>query len=373
MEAFLKNIEVAFRRALIRFLRPLVRRRRKTPVAVDFNRCKFLFIRQDRIGDVLISSPLFAALKMRHPDAAIDVLLSSNNHFVLANDPLIRKRWIYEKTISSAWKILRGLWAERYDFVIDLMDNPSATSTVICLLSRARWTVGLEKENSYAYDIVVPLMSRRDTHIVDRIARLLHPFGIEPEKENLRIRYFVSQESMDRARSILDNYGISGAPIIGINISAGDEVRFWGVDNFRTLIGSIQSKVGDYRILVLFKPTHESTARSIAKDLSGVFLSPVTQSFDEFAALIKHLHVLITPDTSAAHIAAAFQIPAVVMYVQSNKDLRIWEPYGSPHEVLVADVDDLTVISPRAVFESVERLLRRTKNQDTTTAAVVGR
>ena len=361
MEAFLKSIEIIFRRALIRFLRPLVRSHRRPPVAVDFNRCKFLFVRQDRIGDVLISSPLFAALKVRHPEATIDVLLSSNNHFVLANDPLIRKRWIYEKNLSSAWKILTGLWAERYDFVIDLMDNPSATSTVICLLSRARWTVGLEKDNSYAYDIVVPLMSRRDTHIVDRIASLLLPFGIQPEKENLRIRYFVSQESLRWASTILDNFGSPGAPIIGINISAGDEVRFWGVDNFRSLIGHIQSHLSGYRILILSKPSHDSMARSIADGLSGVFLSPITKSFDEFAALIKHLQILITPDTSAAHVAAAFQIPAVVMYVQSNKDLRIWEPYGSPHEVLVADVDDLTVISPRSVFEAFERLLNRTR------------
>jgi hypothetical protein len=45
------------------------------------------------------------------------------------------------------------------------------------------------------------------------------------------------------------------------------------------------------------------------------------------------------------------------MYVQSNKELRIWDPYGSPSRVLVADVDDLRVISTESVFKVAMELL----------------
>ncbi len=357
MQQFLKAFEIGFRRLLIGALKVLAGKRALPPQSMDYNVCRFLFVRQDRIGDVLVSTPLWGALKRHYPNAVVDMLLSTNNHFVVENDPCIRKRWIYDKGVLSSWKLLRQIRAEHYDFVIDLMDNPSATSTVVCLLAGARWTVGLEKENAYAYDIVVPLISRRDAHIVDRIAQLLTPFNIVASRENLRIRYTVPKPALEFAKAVFNGSGLGSKPALGVNISAGHDVRFWGVDNFRALIGMLQEKHRRQGILVLYKPSQKQLAEEITEGFDRVVASPPTHSFDEFAALIKHLRVLITPDTSAVHLAAAFGVPSVVMYVQSDKNLRIWDPYRTRSEVLIADVDNLRVISPIQVFEATERLL----------------
>jgi len=356
MDRTLKNLEIAFRRFLIRVLRSMVRSRPQIPAYVDFSLCKYLFVRQDRIGDVLISTPLFAALKRKYPMAVIDVLLSTNNHFVLANDPSIRRRWIYNKKILSSMRMMRNIRSEEYDFVIDLMDNPSATSTVICLVSGARWTVGLQKDNAFAYDIVVPLISRKDAHIVDRIARLLVPFGIDPSVEDLRVRFIVPEEARKFSERTFKQNKLLRGKTLGINISAGHDVRFWGIDNFRKLIALLEGKDRNIQILLLSKPSHRSLAERIRSGFNTVVLAPQTNSFDEFAGLIQNLSLLITPDTSAVHLAAAFSIPSVVLYVQSDKNLRIWEPYKSRSEALIADVDDLGVISPEDVFRAVQRI-----------------
>jgi len=60
-----KRIELWFRRLLIRMLGRIFKRTNTIRDNNDFNRCKILFIRQDRIGDVLISTPLFEILKNR--------------------------------------------------------------------------------------------------------------------------------------------------------------------------------------------------------------------------------------------------------------------------------------------------------------------
>jgi len=44
------------------------------------------------------------------------------------------------------------------------------------------------------------------------------------------------------------------------------------------------------------------------------------------------------------HLAAAFGVSAVCMFVQSDKNLRIWDAYKSTAENLVTDVDDLSTI-----------------------------
>lgn len=354
-----KNIEIAFRRLLLRFLRLIVKRSKPLPDTIDFNTCKFLFVRQDRIGDVLISTPLIYAFKNRYPKATVDFLLSANNHFVLEHEPLVRKRWIYKKSLGGALEILFSIRNEHYDFVIDLMDNPSTTSTVICALANGTWNVGLIKENEYAYDIPVPLLSRKETHIIDRLGMLLTVFGIDPKNETFRIRYRTSGESKEFARTFFDTMGWEGKQVVGINISPTDGVRFWGIQNFQNLVGKLLAQYPHLPIVLLYAPVDKPHAEEIAKPFSTIVLSPETHSFDQFAALVEKLSLLVTPDTSVVHLAAAFQIPSVVLYVQSNKELRIWEPYGSDSETLVADVDDLKVISLESVYTAVQRMVEK--------------
>jgi len=356
---FFKSLEVAIRQILLKGLRFFISRSNPLPPTIDFNASKFLFIRQDRIGDVLISTPLIYTLKECYPDAVIDFLLSINNYFVLDNEPLVRKRYTYRKNLSSAWSIIKKIRQERYDFIIDLMDNPSTTSTFFCALTNGRWNVGFEKLNDYVYDLKVPLLSRKDIHIVDRLSMLLVIFGIQPDKHQLKIRYCLSEKSNQLAQEFLRKNRLSDRFIIGLNISPARGVRFWGIANFQKLIGSLLHDYPDVALLVLYQPTDIFQAKKIAEPFNEVLVSPETKSFDEFAAYIKSINLLVTPDTSTVHLAAAFTIPSVVLYVQSNKNLRIWEPYGSESEAIVTDVDDLTTIQPTTVHNAVKRLRQR--------------
>lgn len=360
----LKEAEIGFRKGVIRLLRLFVRRGKTLPKGIDFNRCTFLFVRQDRIGDVLVSTPLLHSLKRHYPDASVDFLLSTNNHFVLEHDPMVRNRWIYRKTLPGAIKTLFTIRRQRYDFVIDLMDNPSTTSTVICTWSGGQWTVGLSKENEYAYDITVPLLSRKETHIVDRLGRFLTVFGIDPVKEEFRIQYLTAEESDRFADQFFRDHKLLGRRVIGINISPVRGVRFWGRKNFQEALKSLVLKFPDAAFLVLSQPADREEAAAIAQPHPEILLAPLTSSFDRFAAIIRKLNLLLTPDTSAVHLAAAFTIPAVVLYVQSDKSLRIWEPYGSPNETLVTGVDDLSTIPVADVVAAVERLLSGVKRNE---------
>ena len=87
-----KRIEIAVRTALVRWMSHWARRSRPLDETVDLAHASILLVRQDRIGDVLISTPLVAALARHYPGAAIDFFLSRNNAFVLENDPRVRKR-----------------------------------------------------------------------------------------------------------------------------------------------------------------------------------------------------------------------------------------------------------------------------------------
>ncbi len=354
-----KRIELWFRRLMIQLLGRFFQRKNTLQSNIDFNTCKFLFMRQDRIGDVLISTPLFGVLKKHYPLAIVDVLLSESNHFVLEHNPLIRKRWMYRKNIGKIISLIRALRNESYDFIIDLMDNPSTTSTILCLFINAKWNVGVDKENRFVYDIIVPMLSRRETHIIDRIAQLLIPFHIDPRAEIFDVRYYTSFESEEFVDRFLRQNNMVSHPIIGVNISAGGNVRFWGVKNFKELLNHLRNMYPEYKLLLLYQPSDEQRAHLIAESNQSVILSPVTSSFDQFAAFVKRLSILVTPDTAAVHLASAFKVRTVVLYIQSNKALRIWEPYRTDYECIVTDVDDLSMIPVTQVQDALGRLIRR--------------
>ncbi|MBI5471748.1 MAG: glycosyltransferase family 9 protein [Ignavibacteriae bacterium] len=354
-----KSAEVWFRTQVVHLLKFIAHRNRPLPSHVDFNACKFLFVRNDRIGDVLVSSPIIYHLKNKYPNATLDFFLSEKNHFVLENEPLVRRRWLYNKRLIDTIKLLSAIRREHYDFVVDLWDAVSSTSTVICLLSGAKWSVGLEKENAFVYDIRVPLFSRSDTHIVDRLAMLLTPFGIDGANVPLILRYTVSDESRRFAKAFVSEHRLDSYFRVGININAGTEVRFWGVENFQELIRRLSAEHPEMRFIIMHKLGERERAHAIAAPFPTAIVGPETPVFDQFAALIEKMNFLITPDTSAVHLAAAFQVPIVALYVQSAAEFAIWSPYGVEHESLVTPVSDLKTIACSDVHDAVNRLYER--------------
>ncbi len=306
---------------------------------------------------MLVSTPLIRTLKRRLPDITLDILVSTNNVMAADGIPFLGKRWVYRKNLWSIIALLRMLRREQYDVAVDLMDNPSATSTLLCLFSGARWTIGIEKANAYAYDVTVPLLSRKNVHIVRRIAELLRPFGIDPDREDLSIVYEPGQSARQRAHRMMVSEGLRGKRPLCVNISAGSPARFWGVPNYRALLKGIRSRFPDIPVVVVSSPKDEAFARAIIDSMSDVRMLPPTADFQEFASTIREMGAIVTPDTAVVHLAAAFHIPSVVLYIQTDSSLKIWEPYGAPHRALISEEDSLRSIVPDDVLGALEDLL----------------
>lgn len=358
-DPWLKRAELWLRRRVVRIFGALVHRRSDPPSPQALSSARILLIRQDRIGDVLVSTPLIAALRRALPGLQVDLLLSTNNVAALPGVAGVRKAWVYERTFVSMVRLVRLLRREQYDVAVDLMDNPSATATAFCVLSGARWTVGLEKENDYSYDIRVPLRSRRDHHIIERLSPLAKAFGVEPSEAERPVVYAPQTTSQEGATALFRDRGLFDRIKIGVNISAGSERRYWGTDRYRAIVKFLANAHTDATIVILCKPSDRARADEIVRGEPRAWVVPPSPSFDAFAACVAHLDALVTPDTSVVHLASAFAVPAVVLYIQSNPELRIWEPYEAPHAAVVTTVDDLSNISVDEVERAWSDLLVR--------------
>lgn len=290
---------------------------------------KVLFIRLNRIGDALVVTPLLSEIK-NNAHVKVYILASRANRIIFEECSCVSKVIIFEKGLKDFFSLLKLIKQEKFSAIVDLHDDVSTTVTFLIALSKVPLKFGLRKSNSNIYTHTVEKPDPVKTHVIERNLALLKLFGVKYTKEKINILYQPKQDSLIRADNYLNNKFKEHNYLIGINISAGSEARFWGVDRYRQLLSFFKS----YGVNVLLLSTTRDLkhAIQIATKNEPIFYSP---SFDEFAAMISKLDFLFTPDTSTVHLASAFRIPMFGIYVQYNTDDLPWTPYQSQHEIVI--------------------------------------
>jgi ADP-heptose:LPS heptosyltransferase len=229
---------------------------------------------------------------------------------------------------------------------VTLTDNPSVSSQVVARWSGAPYRLGIRHERAGHYTHAVPLLDRRSVHIVERMAQLLLPFGIDPTQAPLELEYRLSDADRALAHA---RVGRTDRPLrLGVNVAGSSRLRYWGNDNFIACIRWMQEFDPRFAIWVGGAPAYRADVEAIAAATGAASLPPLA-SFHEFAAVLREFDMLLTPDTSVVHLAAAWKTPMVGLFRQSA-EVMPWYPYHSPyrgalHEegvpsIPVADVEE---------------------------------
>ncbi len=324
---------------------------------------RILLLRQDRIGDVIVSTPIIRALRRHLPKARIDMVLSTNNVAVRqAVDPYVDHIHVFRKSLLHLLLLRRTLRRERYDLVIDLMDNASSTSALLVSGTDARFAIGVDKVNRGVYTHVVPLANQSRVHIVERIARLTWPLGISINGDDLRLSFPLSDQQRASARQALARG--SSERILAVNISGSDAHRMYPEEKLIDVLLQIrhwcnsQSMTG-IGLRIISAPMHADMARRIGAACGAAVVTPQA-SYGSFAACIAESDMLLTPDTSAVHVAAAHGVPSVVLFSQDSRGLLPWTPYAAPCWPCITDSGALEAIEPVEVVRAVQQMLKST-------------
>src|ERR1043165_9223234 len=95
---------------------------------------RVLFLRHDRIGDMIVSTGLIHAIAEAHPGLELDVLASPANAPVLAGAGDVHRVIVFDRRrVASYWSALRELRAQKYDAVIDCMVTAPSVTTLLLM------------------------------------------------------------------------------------------------------------------------------------------------------------------------------------------------------------------------------------------------
>jgi ADP-heptose:LPS heptosyltransferase len=340
----LKKLEIFTKNIFLELL--LLFKKKEKPVELlklDQN-SKILFIRLNRIGDALVTTPLLYLCK-KNLNCKIYVLASTNNYFVFNNSQLIDEIIIFNKKIKKISSAVNMINKLNFDAIVDLHDDVSTTVSYLMAFSNCKYKIGLNKKTSKLYNCIVRKLDASKYHIVQRTMEFAKPFNIKYDLNNTNIVYSPKTESLRIAEAFINKIFSNNRFLVGLNISAGSDARFWGVQRFKDTIDLLLNY--DINLVILCVERDLKKAWEIAGRRVPIFYRPI---FDEFSAMISKLNFLFTPDTSIVHIASAFKVPLFGIYVKYKTNDMIWSPFKSEFESIITTEPTLENLS----FEQVK-------------------
>ena len=327
---------------------------------------RVLFIRYERIGDMIMATSLIRNIATSLPGGKIDVLATPTTAPVLEGNPHVGNVLVLErKSMQSYMGLMKRLRRERYTVMVDgrINNPPVFTSTPLLMYAgQARFRVGAQGDRKpRIYNVSVPEWDRVN-HYIEGSKQLAVPFGVNPESVDWQPEIFLSaeeqahaEECWKEARSLAatnDDKPRGVTKRLLVNLSASEPKRRWPDGKFIATLRSARERAPNMPIIVMGLPVEWESVQKVA---SAVRALPVeTPQLRDAFALVGTADLVFTPDTSISHAASAFRKPSLVLLKREHKP---YAPWNTPGEIIAWNEAEIHQMPHERVAKALDKLL----------------
>ena len=312
---------------------------------------RVLVIRLDRIGDVVLSTPVVQALREAYPHAFIAMLVSPACQELVAGNPHLNEVMTYDKrllhrSVLSTVRFARRLRSMGFDTALVL--HPSNRSHWIPWLAQIPVRVGYARKSRWLLTHRLPHRKQEgERHEAEYTLDLLTLLGRELPLTP-RPLVVVQPRCTQRVEGLLSSAMLeAGRPLVAIHPSASCVSKRWLPDRFAQVADRL---ITDTHVSVCLVAGDADMA--CANQVAGLMRHPAVNlagrlTLGELAALLARSRLLISNDSGPVHIAAAVGTPVVDIFGRNQRGLsRLrWGPIGDGHMVLQKDVGCVTCLA----------------------------
>ena len=335
---------------------------------------KILVIRRDNIGDLVCTTPLFAALRRRYPRAHLAALVNSYNVAVLAGNPDLDAVYAYTKLkhrmpgesalgiVLDKLRLFARLRRARFDQVVLARAAFDRQGLALARPLGARSITGFAPAGGKAprrLTHALPPPANGELHEVEAVMQLAAALDAREAPGPLRVYPAAARVAQWRAR-----FPAGARQWVGVHISAREAGRLWPVENWISLIRHLKTGV-----VLLWSPGGDDDPRHPGDDARaaaiasqagpGVPLVPAkTERLEDLIAVLSLCRAFIGADGGAMHVAAALGLPVVALFENLPYKKRHWHPWQVPHEMVCPDTRDIADIPVERVLQAWRRLAR---------------
>jgi len=308
-----------------------------------------LLIQLGEIGDVVLATPTFRAVKETFPGVRLSVLVRKPCASLLEADPHLDE--IIEVAKSSRkitefgrenFDLVRKLRGGAYDLVIDLRTGDRGT--ILAFLSGApvriaRCDPGQSFWRPWMLTRLLPDSPHAPPPVhpgADHSLRLVRALGIDTKDSIPRL--VVPGKALDRIQELLSSIGLHAEDRwVTINPCSRRKYKEWVHERWAEVADGIWEQ---HRIPAIFvgAPEESGAAEGIVRRCPGrAFNLAGRTTLGELAALLARSTVHLGVDSAPPHIAAAVGAPTVTVFGPSN--WKGWVVTDATHHVVTPDGD----------------------------------
>ena len=336
---------------------------------------KVLVLKRDKLGDLLLTTPLLAQLKASLPGVRTHLLANDYNAWVVEGNPHVDRLWVYRRvrhagrvSLGAAWQWLwqgAALRRERFDWVIVANGDESPRAIRRALALGGARTVARCADPARYPGLTDALPPDAASHEIDRLLDLLAPLGISPSAGEHSPVYRLPEASAAFARAWLSERNLAPGRYVVLGLGARRlkkqpstaQVLAWsaylkrerGLD---TVFMWTPGKADD-----ALYPGDDDVAQPVL-EARAAQIHPFRGPIREALGLIWGARTSLFPDSGLMHFAAASPGGVLGFFAEAavSPAPAQWSPRGPRAEFLeaaksVADIPDALV------YERLARLL----------------
>lgn len=307
----------------------------------DFSCKKILILRTDRLGDVILSTPVAVVLKKHFPASKITFLVRQYTQPIAEDcvhiDKVIAADNFYVRKQKMNIKILvRFLKAQQFDTAIHLFPRPELALATFLANIPTRIGTGYR---FYSFLFNKRLYEHRKTavfHEAEYNMRLLQLLGIA--ETNISFDFRIKAEAKENIdRLLATNNILHDQAVVILHPGSGGSSRDWPLSHFADLACRLMD---EQNVQVILTGTKEEWPL-IDWLLSETGMKPLSLagrlSLKELAALLHRAEVFVSNSTGPLHLAVALGTEVVAFYppITPCRPER-WGPYGQRNDVLMS-------------------------------------
>lgn len=314
---------------------------------------KIAIVTLGRIGDMILTTPAFSAIKRKFPSAELYVIAGTSNCGVLAGNPHVNAVIPFDKSPLGLLRMLYFLAKHHFDYWIAPKDHKSRESQLLAKFARADVKIGFNFENHNAFTHTIPSDNENVAlRFTERVFNSLAFLDI-PLPKSLRPELYLSDTAQVKARNFYS--ALPAKHNLLLNLSASSSIRIYSAENWEAVLSSLDAD--KFNIILTFMPSEVKIADYLIAKFPQIVIGK-THSLEDYFALIKFCDCLITPDTSAVHVASAFEKNTVALFTDSERNTNSFRPTNPNAVMLVAKgSSDINPIPPENISAKVNEML----------------
>lgn len=333
---------------------------------------KILILRLSSLGDVLLTTPLVRILSKHFPDSRIDYVISEPYYDLIKNNPYLFNILIYDKS-KSVFNPLTNpeQLLESYDLVIDLQAN---LRTKILSFNKALIRKQYSKQRLHKLSLVF----RKKPLIEDFSVPLnyINSINIDHiEDDGLGLEFWLKKDLTAKEYLPVSNKKKPrNESVITIAPGAKHFTKRWKSEGYISLIKQLNEKYKCQINLV-----GSESEKEVCSFIESKIKFPINNlcgklSLEETAELIDSSGLVISNDSGIMHIAAARNIPVIVIFGSTVPEFGFY-PFRTHFEIVQKELscrpcthigrekcpkkhfDCMNLISPEDILIKVDKIL----------------